>query len=65
MFPKAFVKMVKLEQERMEQQRKRDEEALRRRKEHFNRIKRMLEAAFDGDIDEIKKLLKEVHVLLV
>ena len=52
--------MAKLEQERAEQQQKRDEEALRRRKEHFSRIKRMLEAAFDGDVAEIKKLLKEV-----
>ena len=56
----AFVKMAKLEQERAEQQRRRDEEALKRRKEHLSRIKRMLEAAFDGDTDQIKKLLKEV-----
>lgn len=53
--------MVKLEQERAEQQRKRDEEALRRRKKHFSRIKKMLEAAFDGDTVEIRKLLKEVR----
>ncbi len=53
--------MAKLEQERAEQQRKRDEEALRKRKDHLRRIKRMLEAAFDGDMDEIKKLLKEVQ----
>ena len=52
--------MAKLEQERAEQQRKKDEEALRRRKEHLRRIKRMLEAAFDGDTDEIRKLLREV-----
>ena len=56
----AFLHMVKLEQERAEQQQKRDEEALRRRKEHVARIKRMLEAAFDGDIAEIRKILKEV-----
>lgn len=52
--------MVKLEQERAEQQQKRDEAALRRRREHLARIRRMLEAAFDGDTAEIKKLLKEV-----
>lgn len=52
--------MAKIEQERAEQQRMREQEALRRRKEHFGRIKKMLEAAFDGDIEEIKKLLKEV-----
>lgn len=54
------MQMAKLEQERAEQQRKRDEEAQRKRKEHNRRIKRMLEAAFDGDTDEINKLLKEV-----
>lgn len=54
------MQMAKLEQERVEQQRKRDEEALRRKKEYLSRIKRMLEAAFDGNTDEIKKLLKEV-----
>lgn len=56
----VFLHMVKLEQERAEQQQKRDEEALRRRREHVARIKRMLEAAFDGDTVEIRKLLKEV-----
>ena len=56
----AYVQMVKLEQERAEEQQRRDEEALKRRKEHLCRIKRMLEAAFDGDMDEIRKLLKEV-----
>lgn len=54
--------MAKLEQERAEQQRKRDEEALKRRKEHLGRIKRMLEAAFDGDTKEINKLLNEVQI---
>ena len=55
------MQMVKLEQERAEKQRMRDEEALRKKKDHLKRIKRMLEAAFDGDTDEIKKLLKEVR----
>ena len=52
--------MAKIEQEQAEQQRIREQEDLRRRKEYFSRIKRMLEAAFDGEIEEIKKLLKEV-----
>ena len=56
--------MAKLEQERAEKQRKREEEALRRKKEHLKRIKRMLEAAFDGDTEEIKKLLKEVSSMI-
>lgn len=53
--------MARLEQERAEQQQKREEEARKRQREHARRIKRMLEAAFDGDTGEIKKLLKEVH----
>ncbi len=56
--------MARIERERAEEQHKRDEEALKRRKEHLRRIKRMLEAAFDGDTDEIKKLLKEVRMFL-
>lgn len=52
----AFVHMVKLEQERAEEQQRRDQEALRRRKEYFGRIKRMLEAAFEGDMTEIKEV---------
>ncbi len=49
-----------MERERAEEQRKRDEDALKRRKESSRRIKRMLEAAFDGDIQEINDLLEEV-----
>ena len=54
------MQMAKLEQERAEKQRQREEDALRKKKDHLKRIKRMLEAAFDGDIEEMKKLLKEV-----
>ena len=54
--------MAHLERERVEQQQKREEEALKQRKEHSRRIKRMLEAAFDGDTEEIQKLLKEVNI---
>ena len=52
--------MVRLEQERAEQQYKREEEERRRKREQAKRIKRMLEAAFDGETGEIKCLLSEV-----
>lgn len=52
--------MVKLEQERAEQQFKREEEERRKKREQAKRIKRMLEAAFDGEMAQIKSLLSEV-----
>lgn len=55
--------MARLERERAEEERKREEEAMRKRKEHARRIKRMLEAAFDGDNQEINKLINEVREL--
>ncbi len=57
---KAFVHMARLERERAEVQQKREEEARRRHREHITRVKKMLEAAFDGDTAEINTLLKEV-----
>ena len=42
------------------------EEAERRKKrEEAKRKKRMLEGAFDGDIDEMKTILKEVSLLSI
>ena len=52
--------MARLERERAEVQQKREEEARKKQREHLARIKRMLEAAFDGDTAEINTLLKEV-----
>ena len=52
--------MVKREQERAEEEHRKEMEERRRRKLHQQRIKRVLEAAFDGDNDEILVVLKEV-----
>lgn len=37
-----------------------EQEERKRKAEERKRIKRMLEAAFDGDVDEINNILKEV-----
>lgn len=49
------------ERKEAEEMRRREEEERRKRREELNRQKRMLEAAFDGELEEIKKLLKEVR----
>ena len=54
--------MVKMEQEEAERRQQKEDEERRRKKEEQKRIKRMLEAAFDGDIDQMKEVLKEVCV---
>ncbi|XP_071807238.1 IQ motif and ankyrin repeat domain-containing protein 1-like [Asterias amurensis] len=56
----AFVAMVKREQEIAEQERLKDMEERRRKKLQQQRIKRFLEAAFDGENDELLVILKEV-----
>lgn len=56
----AFVKMVQMEQEKAEKQRLKEEEERKRKREEKARIKRMLEAAFEGDVDEMAQVLKEV-----
>ncbi|KAK3800105.1 hypothetical protein RRG08_015071 [Elysia crispata] len=59
----AFLHMVKMEQEEAERRQQKEDEERRRKKEEQKRIKRMLEAAFDGDIDQMKEVLKEVSDL--
>ncbi len=54
--------MVRLEQERAEVAYRHEEDERRRKREQAKRVKRMLEAAFDGDTTEIKALLSEVSV---
>lgn len=49
-----------MEQEKAEKQRQKEEEERRRKREAKQRMKRMLEAAFDGDLDEMSTVLKEV-----
>ncbi|GFS01435.1 FAM83H antisense RNA 1 (head to head) [Elysia marginata] len=59
----AFLHMVKMEQEEAERRQQKEDEERRRKKEEQKRIKRMLESAFDGDIDQMKEILKEVSDL--
>lgn len=59
----AFLHMVKMEQEEAERRQQKEDEERRRKKEEQKRIKRMLEAAFDGDLDQMKDILKEVSDL--
>lgn len=59
----AFVKLVKMEQEKYEKERKKEEEERRRKKEESARKKKFLEAAFDGDNVILENLLREVSNL--
>lgn len=59
----AFVAMVKAEQEAAEREQAREDEERRRKREQAKRRARMLEAAFDGDVDEMENILKEVRKL--
>jgi hypothetical protein len=54
------VKLVKMEQEKAEKERQKEEEERKQQRELIKRRKRMLEAAFDGDNDEIENVLHEV-----
>ena len=54
--------MVKLEQQRAEAERLRVEGEKRKQKEKAQRIARMLESAFDGDMVEIQTVLEEVRI---
>ena len=56
----AYVHLARLERQRVEHEREREEAERKRKREEMKRIKRILEAAFDGDIQEIKAVLKEV-----
>lgn len=49
-----------MEREEAERERKKEEEERRKRKEESKRKSRILEAAFDGDNDEILAVLEEV-----
>ena len=55
--------MVKLERQRAEAEMMREAEERKKQKEQAQRITRMLEAAFDGDANEMKCVLEEVHVV--
>ena len=53
--------MVQMEREEAERERKKEEEERRKRKEEAKKKTRILEAAFDGDNDEITAVLEEVR----
>nr|XP_015212678.1 PREDICTED: putative IQ motif and ankyrin repeat domain-containing protein LOC642574 homolog isoform X1 [Lepisosteus oculatus]XP_015212679.1 PREDICTED: putative IQ motif and ankyrin repeat domain-containing protein LOC642574 homolog isoform X1 [Lepisosteus oculatus] len=59
----AFLALVRREQEEAERERKREEEERKRRQEEQRRRTRLLEAAFEGEAEEILAVLKEVSDL--
>lgn len=59
-YHQAFLAVVKREQEALEKERLKEQEERRKKKENLKRQKRILEAAFDGEDDEIRAVLKEV-----
>ncbi|XP_067852708.1 IQ motif and ankyrin repeat domain-containing protein 1-like [Heptranchias perlo] len=59
----AFVALVKREQEAAAREREKEEKERKRRQEEQKRRNRMLEAAFEGDVDEMQAILKEVSEL--
>ena len=52
--------MVKIYQEQAQKERDKEEEERKKRMEFAKRKKRMLEAAFEGNIDELETVLREV-----
>ena len=56
----AFLHVVKMEQKRAAKEREREAEQRRKRQEELRRVKKFLEAAFDGDCEELQSLLNEV-----
>ncbi|KAI0224680.1 putative IQ motif and ankyrin repeat domain-containing protein [Lamellibrachia satsuma] len=59
----AYVQLAKMEREQAEREQQAKDKERRRKIEEKKRKKRMLEAAFDGDLNEIKNVLKEVEEL--
>jgi DNA replication protein DnaC len=59
--PKAWLEMVEREREEEEKERKKEEEERKKKAQEMKWKKRLLEAAFDGDDDEINTVLAEVN----
>ncbi|XP_068747717.1 IQ motif and ankyrin repeat domain-containing protein 1-like [Montipora capricornis] len=57
----AWLKLVQMEREEAEKERKKEEEERRKKREEAKRRNRILEAAFDGDNDEIVAVLEEAY----
>ena len=51
---------MKLEQEKAEKEYQKEQEERKRRTDAIKRCKRFLEAAFEGELDEMYAILKEV-----
>ena len=64
MLSQAYVQLAKMEREQAEREQQAKDEERRRKMEEKKRKKRMLEAAFDGDLNEIKNVLKEVSAVV-
>ncbi|NP_001368803.1 IQ motif and ankyrin repeat domain-containing protein 1 isoform 1 [Homo sapiens] len=60
----AYLAPVRREQEAARRLREQEEAAQRERREELQRRRRLLDAAFDGDVGEIRAVLKEVEQLL-
>lgn len=50
-----------MEQEEAQRRQQKEDEERKQKAEERKRITRMLEAAFDGDVDGMKQILKEVN----
>ena len=62
---KAWLEIVKKEREEEDRKRQKEEKERRRIAQERKWIKAFLEAAFDGELDEIKKILAEVSICCV
>ncbi|XP_054353855.2 IQ motif and ankyrin repeat domain-containing protein 1 isoform X2 [Pongo pygmaeus] len=60
----AHLALVRREREAARRLREQEEAAQRERREELQRRRRLLDAAFDGDVGEIRAVLKEVEQLL-
>ncbi|XP_077872641.1 IQ motif and ankyrin repeat domain-containing protein 1 isoform X2 [Ictidomys tridecemlineatus] len=60
----AYLASVRREQEAARRQRQQEEAAQRQRQEELRRRGRLLDAAFEGDVGEIRAVLQEVEQLL-
>ena len=58
--PQACIAIAQQAQKEAEEQARKEMEERKRKAEEKKRVKRMLEAGFDGDLDEINAILKEV-----
>ena len=56
----AFLHMVRMEQERSAKEMEREAELRRKKQAEVKRIKKFLEAAFDGEFEILQSLLSEV-----